>query len=285
LSDGGRARDNHPMSAGTTRMGPVGRIEIDLAKRPDCSLIAFTDDVADLVLVIPMTLPPPAVGQRRMLRLVLPSGAAMSGMAEVRHHRRDRNGVVSGCGVAFVAIGPPQRAALEVFVRANTSVSRVSLPPATRRADEPRRSHQRIPAQIDVQVERPRPATPPPRRAAEVTLEAGDLEDARPELDADVTFDSEHNFYAGFSENIGDGGVFIQSWGAHNVGDRLTLRVTLPDANEPLDIVGEVRWMRIYDRAHETPPGIGLSFVELSPEAKGRIEAFIQQRRPLFYDD
>ena len=250
-------------------MGPVSRVEIDLARRPDCALIAFVDDVAQLVVVIPMTLPPPAIGQRRLLHLTLPSGGSITGMAEVRYHRADAN----GCGMSFVAIGPPQRAVLEGFVRATTATSRVSLPPATRRADEPRRTHERIPAQIDVQIERPRSLPPQPI-----------VEEGR-SVDADVTFESEHNFYAGFSENIGDGGLFIQSWAAHNVGDRLKLKVTLPDSDTPMELVGEVRWIRTYDRAYDTPPGIGVSFVELAAETRRRIEAFVKQRRPLFYDD
>lgn len=262
-------------------MGPVAGIEIDLAQRPDCSLIAFTDDVAELVAVVPMTVAPPAVGERRLLNLVLPSGDAISGMSEVRHHRTDARGATIGCGLAFVAIGPPQRAALETFVRAVTSRSPVSLPPATRRGDEPRRGHERIPALVDVEVERPR--IPPPHPDAGES--AADDQADRRALDADVTFESEHNFYAGFSENIGDGGLFIQSWAAHHVGDRLTMRVTLPDSDAPLELLGEVRWVRVYDRAHDTPPGIGVAFVELAPEARHRVEAFIAQRRPLFYDD
>lgn len=250
-------------------MGAMATIEIDLATRPDCSLIAFVDDVAQLVVVIPMSQQPPAIGEQRLMTLVLPSGGTISGKGEVRYHRTSPSGDVDGCGIAFVAIGPPQRELLEAFVRATTSVSRLSLPPATRRGDEPRRTHERIPAQIDVQVERPKSLAPP----------------AHPSVEADVTFDSEHNFYAGFSENIGDGGLFIQSWAAHNVGDRLTMRVTLPDSDQPVEIVGEVRWMRTYDKHNDTPPGIGVAFVNLKPDVQHRIESFVQQRRPLFYDD
>ncbi len=250
---------------------PAGTIEIDLAKRPDCSLIAFTDDVAQLAIVIPMSQQPPAIGERRTMTLVLPSGGTVFGKAEVRYHRTSPGGGVDGCGVAFVAIEPAQRAQLETFVRATSAGSRVSLPPATRRADEPRRSHDRVPAQIDVQIERPKSLRPPPA--------------PHKALEADVTFESEHNFYAGFSENIGDGGLFIQSWAAHNVGDRLTIRVTLPDSDLPLEIVGEVRWMRTYDKHNDTPPGIGVAFIKLSPDARARIESFLKHRRPLFYDD
>jgi len=246
-------------------MDPASRVEIDLARRPDCSLIAFVDDVAELVLVIPMTAAPPAIGQRRSLRLVLQTGT-ITGMAEVRYHRAG-----GGCGAAFVALEPPDRAILEAFVRASTTTSRVLLPPATRRADEPRRSHERIPAQIDVQVERPRSLPPKPAET--------------PELVADVTFESEHNFYAGFSENIGDGGLFVQSWAAHAVGERLKLKVTLPDSDEPVDILGEVRWTRTYNRHDETPPGIGVAFIDLPASIKQRVDTFILQRRPLFYDD
>ncbi|MBI2392204.1 MAG: TIGR02266 family protein [Deltaproteobacteria bacterium] len=290
----------------TSRVGPTLRIEIDLAKRPDCFLIGFVEDVAQLVLVIPMSLTPPAIGERRTLNLILPSGGAVSGTCEVRHHRRDPSvtgGAATGCGVAFVAIGPAQRQVLEAFVRAATARSRVSLSPASRAAVEPRRAHARIPAQIDVQIERPKPPRPPPprkpaapssREVLELPSEDVVFEQPAPEpavatrgaLDADVTFESEHNFYSGFSENIGDGGVFVQSWGAHAVGDRLALKVTLPDDEDaPMELVGEVRWSRAYDAANDTPPGFGLAFVDLPPRARTRIESFVKQRQPLFYDD
>jgi uncharacterized protein (TIGR02266 family) len=105
------------------------------------------------------------------------------------------------------------------------------------------------------------------------------------DVEADVTLESESQFFAGFSENIGDGGIFVQSWATKKVGDHLTLRVTLPDDDEPIETVGEVRWVRAYDRTHETPPGFGISFLDLDEHDKARIDRFLKQRKPLFYDD
>ena len=123
--------------------------------------------------------------------------------------------------------------------------------------------------------------------AAESTTRdaAGRRELRRFQVDLDVTVTSEHNFYAGFVENMSGGGVFIATHQLKPVGERVELAVYLPDLDEPIRSAGEVRWVRVYSESSNVPPGMGIRFDALDPSARRRIEEFLAQREPLFYDE
>jgi uncharacterized protein (TIGR02266 family) len=104
-------------------------------------------------------------------------------------------------------------------------------------------------------------------------------------VELDVTLSSEHNFYAGFAENISTGGLFIATHQLRAAGERFEISVTLPGQTEPIQGVGEVRWIREYSERSNTPPGMGIRFVSLSSGAAEQIDAFLKDRQPLFYDD
>jgi uncharacterized protein (TIGR02266 family) len=137
-----------------------------------------------------------------------------------------------------------------------------------------------------------------PRREAEFTKNApgsgaaGDARDVsgRREFDRfgvelDVTVTSEHNFYAGFVENMSVGGIFIATHQLKPVGSRLEFLVNLPGCSQPIKGAGVVRWVRVYSEASNTPPGMGIKFDELDPDSQRGIEQFLAQREPLFYEE
>jgi hypothetical protein len=43
-----------------------------------------------------------------------------------------------------------------------------------------------------------------------------------------------------------------------------------------------VRWIRL--ASESAPPGLGISFDELSDEARGLVHEFCQERPPLYYE-
>ena len=49
--------------------------------------------------------------------------------------------------------------------------------------------------------------------------------------------------------------------------------------------MGEVCWIRQYSETSDSPPGMGLRFIELAPESRQKIDAFLKNREPLFFDD
>jgi uncharacterized protein (TIGR02266 family) len=101
----------------------------------------------------------------------------------------------------------------------------------------------------------------------------------------DVTVTSDHNFYAGFAENMSVGGLFIATHQIKAVGDRIDFSLVLPGSSEPLRGVGVVRWVRLYSESSDVPPGMGIRFEALERGAQRRIEQFLAQREPMFYDE
>lgn len=108
---------------------------------------------------------------------------------------------------------------------------------------------------------------------------------ARYRVDLDVSLGSDHNFYAGLVENISAGGVFVATHLLKPVGEVIELAIHLPDSEDVLRGVGEVRWIREYVERSELPPGMGIRFIDFAPEGLERIERFLAKREPLFYDE
>jgi uncharacterized protein (TIGR02266 family) len=96
---------------------------------------------------------------------------------------------------------------------------------------------------------------------------------------------SDHNFYAGFAENMSAGGLFVATYVKRPKGDRLDIVINIPGQQEPIRAVGEVRWLRDHSEHSNVPPGLGVRFVELPASDAKIIEDFLKNREPIFYDD
>lgn len=121
--------------------------------------------------------------------------------------------------------------------------------------------------------------------ASEVREASGRRVHDRFGVELDVTVTSEHNFYAGFVENMSVGGIFIATHQLKPVGSKLEFSVNLPGVEQPITGTGEVRWVRVYSEASNVPPGMGIKFDRLEPAALKGIQDFLAQREPLFYDE
>lgn len=108
----------------------------------------------------------------------------------------------------------------------------------------------------------------------------------RIELEVEVGLETEHNFYTGLTQDISSGGLFVATGLVYRVGERLTVRFTLPGRNEPIVAESEVRWVRdTRFMKTDAPEGVGLKFLGLSAEAKKDIDQFLERRDSLFFDD
>ena len=102
-------------------------------------------------------------------------------------------------------------------------------------------------------------------------------------IDADVGFQSETNFFTGFTEDISSGGLFIATYDIRDIGSDLTINFTLPDG-QPICAEGKVRWVRDYNETSpDVSPGMGVQFDNLSIDDQSAIHRFIEERPPLFY--
>ena len=109
-------------------------------------------------------------------------------------------------------------------------------------------------------------------------------EHSRFSVDLDATVGSDHNFYAGFAENLSAGGVFIATHKLKPVGSKIELSINLPDS-VTLRALGEVRWIRVFDEQSDTPPGMGVKFLEIDETCVVAIQDFLARQDPLFFDD
>src|SRR3954467_2995198 len=82
-------------------------------------------------------------------------------------------------------------------------------------------------------------------------------------VELEVNVQSEHNLYAGLAENLSAGGLFIATHQLQKVGSRIELSLRMPGSEEEFQIVGEVRWVRLYNEHSDTPPGLGVRFLEM----------------------
>jgi uncharacterized protein (TIGR02266 family) len=133
-----------------------------------------------------------------------------------------------------------------------------------------------------------------PRREAEFTTGAESLrpdasgtrrQHTRHRVDLDVTVSSDHNFYTGFVENMSSGGIFIATHRVKQVGEKVEFTINLPDSKQPITGLGEVRWVRLFSEDSNVEPGMGVSFTQISAQAVQRVQAFLAQREPIFYED
>lgn len=104
-------------------------------------------------------------------------------------------------------------------------------------------------------------------------------------MQTDISFESDTNFYSGFTEDLSDGGLFVSTYALKKIGEKIDLSFTLPNGHV-VNCVGTVRWVRDpRDNDPDTTPGFGVQFENLTAEDKQAILSFTKARSPLFYDE
>lgn len=137
-------------------------------------------------------------------------------------------------------------------------------------------------------VSKKRPSVIRPSRTASKAVEPGIMERRaapRVSIDADIGFQSETNFYTGFTEDISSGGLFLSTYDTSPIGSSLSVNFTLPNGHL-VSVTGKVRWVREFNETTpDIQPGMGIRFENLSSEDKEAINRFIEQRQPMFYEE
>ena len=95
-----------------------------------------------------------------------------------------------------------------------------------------------------------------------------------------VDFESEHNFFAGVTCDISEGGLFVASDEPLDVGDEVELNLMLPG---DLEVVarGAVRWTL---RREGADAGYGVQFTSIDERSLAAIRQFVQEREPMLYE-
>jgi len=102
--------------------------------------------------------------------------------------------------------------------------------------------------------------------------------------EVEVGIQTTHNFYAGVTRDISEGGIFIATHDLLPRGQVVELSIQLGQ-EAPIQVRGEVCWAREPAAcADGFFPGVGLRFLDLSPEDQASIAAFSLEREPLLYE-
>jgi uncharacterized protein (TIGR02266 family) len=110
------------------------------------------------------------------------------------------------------------------------------------------------------------------------------------DLELEVGFETDSNFYTGLTQDISTGGLFVATHSLRRVGEKLMLKFTLPGQPAPVVVQGEVRWLResssLHRSAHDGAPiGMGIKFHNLTAQARLSIVTFLRTRDSIYYDD
>ncbi len=144
----------------------------------------------------------------------------------------------------------------------------------------------------------PAPAPPPPHvPPAGAALGSSAAQAARPaplappagslRVEAELGAHSSTNFYKGLSGNdvIDSGGIFVSTYQIPEIGQTLSMRVSMPGGYE-FEAAGIVRWTReAPDSGSDGQPGYGAQFTQISPEGRQLVYRYVRNREPLFHDD
>jgi uncharacterized protein (TIGR02266 family) len=102
----------------------------------------------------------------------------------------------------------------------------------------------------------------------------------RRKLEVEVSLTSESNFFAGLSGDVSSGGIFVSTYELRPVGTKLDLVFSL--AETVIEARGTVRWVQ--EPREDVSPGMGVKFDQLAEHDRRKIEAFCQERAPLYFD-
>ncbi len=101
---------------------------------------------------------------------------------------------------------------------------------------------------------------------------------ARVPMELRVEYERLNQFFADYTRNISQGGLFIRTQKPLEPGKVLTFRITVPKLEEPFVLRGSVRWVITPDQASEDDPaGMGIAFLYGSERERIAIESRIEE--------
>ena len=97
-------------------------------------------------------------------------------------------------------------------------------------------------------------------------------------VDLEVDYGCEDTFLFAYITDISAMGIFIRTYTPEQAGTRLNLRFSPPGLAQSLELEGIVIWVNPYrpgDRDN-LDPGMGVQFVDLTPEQRRRLTDFVK---------
>ena len=92
-----------------------------------------------------------------------------------------------------------------------------------------------------------------------------------------VSYGAVDAFFTEFASNINEGGMFIETDNPSDIDDLVQLQFTFPGVEGSIQIGGRVAW--INDGKEESPAGMGIEFLDLTPETRDKINDSVRKLR------
>jgi len=90
-----------------------------------------------------------------------------------------------------------------------------------------------------------------------------------------VDYSTVDDFFSEFTQNINEGGMFIETESPAELDALVHLQFALPGETEPVKALGRV--IRIVQSGDAEPPGMALEFEQMDAETRSRINTIVQQ--------
>ncbi len=95
----------------------------------------------------------------------------------------------------------------------------------------------------------------------------------RAPIDLKVEYKKKNSFFADYTKNISKGGTFIKTKKPLPVGTQFLFKLSVPERNEPFQLLGEVVWAR----GDGEDPGMGIRFVYSDDRQRTNFETVVEK--------
>lgn len=101
----------------------------------------------------------------------------------------------------------------------------------------------------------------------------------------EVSVDGPHNFFAGFTQDISKGGVFLATHQVYPIGTKMKLSFEIEGIH--IEVEAIVRWARKSENlsGSDLHPGMGLQFIDPDEKIVAVFEKFLEKKEPLLIDE
>jgi uncharacterized protein (TIGR02266 family) len=101
----------------------------------------------------------------------------------------------------------------------------------------------------------------------------------------EVSVDGPHNFFAGFTQDISKGGVFLATHQVYPIGTKMRLSFEIEGVHVEVEAI--VRWARKPENVfgNDLHPGMGLQFIDPDEKLVSAFDKFLEKKEPLLIDE
>ncbi len=99
----------------------------------------------------------------------------------------------------------------------------------------------------------------------------------RSPLEIPVDYSTVDTFFAEFTANVNEGGMFIETDVPGEPDSEVELSFRLPGRDDPVKVEGRVAW--VSDGESGQPQGMGIEFLTLSSEVRQQINSVVRKLR------